>query len=334
MQTIALEFAKFRINLKHQLIEDLGEFSVFCLKTISEGCSLEDISKITLLNKEFIYSQLSFIRDRKYITEDNQITEKGRRIVNILNFLEKYRSSIEFYTDHYIDNPDYKKPIPLNLIDNLSKKPSAKNIYIEQLIKPYRLTNMLNKENFKEKLIKFIIEEAPDYKDLIEEEKENLLIEAKHIESKKAILEFEEEKLLQSTSFVKEKGLTFAIPVITLETKCSVISNNKKVKEKFQKWYDANYHILKKKVYNLIDGSQIEAPFEFKIKVEDKIPALVRKLNFDSLNIYEEDVIISGEIFPYMIIEKHIQEGYATGYISEKKFSEILEEAIFNRGSV
>ncbi len=329
---LSLEFTKFKINIKHQLINDLGEFSIFCLKAISEGCTLQDLSDITLLKPEFIHFQLSFLRDRQYLNQDNKLTQKGERLVKILEFLEKYGSSIEVYTDNYIENQKYKKIIPLNLIDNLPKDSLADTVYIKPLIKSYRLTKILNSEDFKDKLINYLKETISDYKELIEEEESKLTIEAEYVEYIKATVKFEVEKIVSSISLTKQEGLAIAIPVVVLETKSYLNSENKKIKEKFQDWIDNNKNLFKKKVFNLLSGSQFDTVFEFKDKTPQNIPTLVRKVELEELNIYEMDITIPREVFPYMKIENYIQEGYTVGYIPEEKLSKLLEETLFNVG--
>lgn len=51
---LTLRFAKLRLIINHTQIVNLGSFSVFCLKAISEGLNLDQISQITLLKEELI----------------------------------------------------------------------------------------------------------------------------------------------------------------------------------------------------------------------------------------------------------------------------------------
>ncbi|MCS7215762.1 MAG: hypothetical protein RMI30_03470 [Thermodesulfovibrio sp.] len=100
---LTLNFSKFSLNISHRLITNLGEFSIFCIKAIAEGLTLDKISSITNISEEIITEQLEFSRQKGYLTNDNKITDKGLRLKKILDFIEKNSGKYSFYVDCYTE---------------------------------------------------------------------------------------------------------------------------------------------------------------------------------------------------------------------------------------
>lgn len=179
--SLNLEFACFNISIDHKFIVDLGEFTIFCMKALSEGLTIDDISRITLLSTDLINSQLSFVRQRGYLSKDNRLTEKGNHLINLLEFKRKYSSSVRSYVDCYIDDDKLKMTFSPESIDLL---PSEGGIYVKSTINQVRLNRIVNSDSFIDKLLSCLIENIPEHKELIEKEKDNLIFQARYEDSK------------------------------------------------------------------------------------------------------------------------------------------------------
>ncbi len=86
---LIFEFARYILHVDHEYIVDVGEFSSFCLRAFYNGYSIDDITKITLLHVDLIDEQLKFLRERGYLTEKNILTDKGRLLVKIFEFIHR-----------------------------------------------------------------------------------------------------------------------------------------------------------------------------------------------------------------------------------------------------
>ena len=67
---ISFKFSVFDLEIEHKILKELGEFTIFCMKTISNGMKIKDVSNIIQIKEKTIKKQLAFAISRKYLTDE------------------------------------------------------------------------------------------------------------------------------------------------------------------------------------------------------------------------------------------------------------------------
>lgn len=322
---LSLRFAKVRMFISHLQVKSLGSFSMFCMKAISEGLTIEDISEITLLKQELIIEQLKFARQQKYLTEDNQLSDKGRRLVDVLNFLEKYPKGLVFYLDTYTEQKDitavYKEE-ELNVFSVGTKN------HINQRLKTIMILRLLN-EGFSKELHTQIVEHLiPDERDLIEQEKDYLQYDFKIDEFTDFVIPFDLERFMDKISY-NQGDIDIFLPVVTFELN---------VKPAFE---DLDREDLSKitelftntrRSFNLLDGSPMTQHFQ---KVTAPTKNKIIKM-FDKYKVFnqEEHLNIPMHLLCKIHIKPEVIENYAVAYLKKEDLHHLLNETIRVGGAV
>lgn len=119
------------VELSHKNLDELGDFTIYCMKAIYKGLSIEDISDIILINSNVIKRQLNFMISRKYLNEDYCLTDKGREFIELFKLISDFNNNeVKVALDHFIetntrtvysaDNEDLSdEPMGVVVSDNL-----------------------------------------------------------------------------------------------------------------------------------------------------------------------------------------------------------------------
>lgn len=326
---MSFNFALCNVSIDHKLIDDLGEFTVFCMKALSEGLSINDISKITLLSPDHINSQLYYIQQKKYINEDNKLTDKGNLLVKLLEFKEKYKKSIQFYVDCYLDNEELKILFSPEIVEKFPFK-SEESLIIQPLIKGYRITKIVNGTVFRDIIVNYLMESLPEYKELIKTEKENFIFDITCKEFKNISLEFSVEEIMQAISYEKTKGIMIAIPAVVVESSYLFLTHNDNLNNTLSKRLIKNDITTKKIVVNLINGCYIDK--QVNLQKSTNVPEINKRFKIEDLVLpeYKINTMRLYKIPSVSRIKKSYQEGYVLCTIQESKLLELFKIKIAN----
>ncbi len=326
---LVFEFAFFRLRINHSYLADIGEFTSFCLKAISEGASVDDISAVTLLSPELINEQLSFVRSRHYLTTDNKLTEKGRYLISILEFIERYGDSIDFCLDTYIEDVSLKKLFPFQSIKALE---SGEGYLVNPNIKKTRLSRISN-EIPKSQFIEYIKTILKGHEDFIDKEKEYLNFEAKENDRVNIKLEFTLKELLDIITLKGRQGLTFGLPVLLVEPSFSISIDDDHIRAFLNEFLDQNKDLTKRLVFNLLDGSVIQSYINIKNKSNDGTVYFDKMIGLSEINLPQKRLEIQGNLFPFLNIQHSVEETYAVGIVSDRDLACLFEKKIFAKDS-
>ncbi|HOV91206.1 MAG TPA: hypothetical protein PKW07_10920 [Syntrophorhabdaceae bacterium] len=324
--SLSFEFVCFNIIIDDVLLSDIGDFTVFCLKAISEGATIDDIASVTLLKADLIDSQLSFVKERGYLSKDNTLTEKGRYLVNILDFKEKYGTAADFCIDAYIDDVGLKTLFKPELIINLQ---STKGFSVNPKIKRTRIIRMAYE--FVEKgLIEYLKSYFPEQRDFIEKEKDNLSINVRYKCSYNVSLDFTPDEMLEVVSFAKDgdKGISIGVPVLVCESSFSVATNDEDIQALLDSLIKQDESFSKTIVFNLLDGSLLDPMVQTKKKEADDTVYIDKLVKLTDLVPHGENVNILSNLFLFLNIQKVLKERYIVGVISDAQLSSIFQKKI------
>ena len=86
---LSFKFNTYILKINSNIIQDIGELNLFCMKAIEQGLSIKDISSIILIDTKVIEKQLNFALSRQYLNKDNTLSEKGKKILLLLEFIKE-----------------------------------------------------------------------------------------------------------------------------------------------------------------------------------------------------------------------------------------------------
>lgn len=119
------------VELSHKNLDELGNFTIYCMKAIYKGLTVEDISDIILINDNVVKRQLDFMISRKYLNEYYCLTDKGREFIELFKLISDFNNNkVRVALDHFIemntrtvysaDNEDLSdEPMGVVVSDNL-----------------------------------------------------------------------------------------------------------------------------------------------------------------------------------------------------------------------
>lgn len=126
------------VELSHKNLDELGDFTIYCMKAIYKGLTVEDISDIILINDNVVKRQLDFMISRRYLNEYYCLTDKGREFIELFKLISDFNNNkVRVALDHFIemntrtvysaDNEDLSDEpmgvvVPDNLFDYKVKK--------------------------------------------------------------------------------------------------------------------------------------------------------------------------------------------------------------------
>lgn len=318
---LTLRFAKLRLNINHTQIVNLGSFSVFCLKAISEGLNLDQISQITLLKEELISEQLEFARERGYLTEYNTLTNKGARLIEILNFVEEYSGKFFFYIDLYTEQTTAQA---IYLEQEINRFSSNGKNFIEPVLKQRGTLRLVNEKINKEIFHYFLLSQIPEQESLINQEWDQFELYCEPVDFKDITLTFEVSKFMQSLSFEpKSNSVNLQIPILSINFSIKPLkeSPDKSYLEKIQMEISPL-----RQDYNLIDGELISfKPTELERPSPNRIEPFLKQTD-----ILNKDLIssISKKFSSFAEIKPEIKTGFADAYLDKQTLHMMINNTI------
>ncbi|WP_367109147.1 hypothetical protein [uncultured Psychrobacter sp.] len=128
---LSFKFSVHDVELSHKNLDELGDFTIYCMRAIYKGLLVEDISDIILINANVIKRQLDFMISRKYLNEDYCLTDKGREFIELFKLISDFNNNeVKVALDHFIEtnarnvysaNNEYLSDEPMGVVvsDNL-----------------------------------------------------------------------------------------------------------------------------------------------------------------------------------------------------------------------
>jgi len=252
---MSFKLSIFNLNINHQMLNELGVFTIFCMKAIDAGLKIEDISKIILIDEKVIKKQLSFAISRKYLNEDMSLSKKGEEIVKLYEFINIFnQKGVKTAMEHYIEKPTKL----LYFVDNKNLTKEPKGYVIEDNIYDYKMQNIFNNivENDKNKIKEFILHYFIEYKEIIEQFLEGFEFKIVKTDEKRYFnYEIDKNELINRLQYNRDRSKDYIvvdIPMIEIEKIISseVLDSNeiKDIQKKLNKY----------RYFNLLDGNPME----------------------------------------------------------------------------
>lgn len=164
---ISFKFSVIELEIEHKILKELGEFTIFCMKAISNDMKIKDISNIIQIKKKIIKNQLAFAISRKYLTDDFILTQKGIETVKLFEFINNFNQrKVKIALEHYIEN-DSKLFYSAN---NKKFEDDSTGYLMKDNLFYYKLQNKFDEiiEKDRSKIKDFILVDFDDYKTIIE----------------------------------------------------------------------------------------------------------------------------------------------------------------------
>ncbi len=64
---VSIPYQGYKLSLHLERIEDVGEFTLFCLRAFGDGLSLSDLSQVTAIDRMTIQKHLDFLVKREFV---------------------------------------------------------------------------------------------------------------------------------------------------------------------------------------------------------------------------------------------------------------------------
>ncbi|GAA9835348.1 hypothetical protein VN0545_10070 [Helicobacter pylori] len=64
---VSIPYHGYKLSLHLARIEDVGEFTLFCLRAFGDGLSLSDLSHVTAIDRMTIQKNLDFLVKREFV---------------------------------------------------------------------------------------------------------------------------------------------------------------------------------------------------------------------------------------------------------------------------
>ncbi len=90
---VSVPYQGFKLSLHLARIEDVGEFTLFCLRAFGDGLSLSDLSQVTAIDRMTIQKNLDFLVKREFVDEKHKISSYGRAILDLHAKINDFNST-------------------------------------------------------------------------------------------------------------------------------------------------------------------------------------------------------------------------------------------------
>ncbi len=64
---VSIPYQGYKLSLHLARIEDIGEFTLFCLQAFGDGLNLSDLSQVTAIDRMIIQKHLDFLVKRGFV---------------------------------------------------------------------------------------------------------------------------------------------------------------------------------------------------------------------------------------------------------------------------
>jgi len=312
---ISFKFSVFELEIEHKILKELGEFTIFCMKAISDDMKIKDISNIIQIKKKIIKKQLTFAISRKYLTDNFILTEKGIETVELFEFINIFnQQKIKIALEHYIEN-DLKLLYSAN---NKKFEDNSNGYLVKDNLFDYKIQNKFNEiiEKDRAKIKDFILVYFDNYKTIVEKYLSDFIFKINKNEKQK----FYNYKIDESTFIGELKNtknttnsyISIDIPMLevnkTITSKILDREDIDKIKAEFKKY----------KYFNLIDGEPLQLESQNNINNSNvKIEPLINKKSIIKNNLDGKEVQLND--FLYIDMKTEIKEFYRTKFFDITK---------------
>lgn len=325
---LTLTFAKFKIEFSSQVINNLGNFLIFCLKAFNDNLSISDISKITDLNENIILEQLEFAKDKNYITPELKLTQKGEVLINLLDFLETYKDKIFFYVNCYSDeitNDNIYNDISIEQLDN--KHINILNPNLEK----FKLLILLENNLKIEHLYEYIKSILKDNLKISIDDFRQLQVHYRFIKFKQVTIPVKLNEFLNNLNCNNlDKGIEILLPAISCKldiNQTSIFPEMYGEIETFMKEKD----MLGDKIFSLLDKSLVHSNYQIIEKADQKSNKLTPILNFKDVIENNIEEMIPAKFLFYTHIKSEIKECYVKCILIPSLLNKLINENLMDK---
>ncbi|GAA7923615.1 hypothetical protein HpMS258_13510 [Helicobacter pylori] len=64
---VSVPYHGYKLSFYLERIEDIGEFTLFCLRAFGDGLNLNDLSQVTAIDRMIIQKHLDFLVKREFV---------------------------------------------------------------------------------------------------------------------------------------------------------------------------------------------------------------------------------------------------------------------------
>jgi len=307
---ISFKFSVFDLEIEHKILKELGEFTIFCMKTISNGMKIKDISNIIQIKEKTIKKQLAFAISRKYLTDDFILTEKGIETVELFEFINTFnQEKIKIALEHYIENNSKL----LYSANNKKFEDNNTGYLIKDNLFDYKMQYKFDEiiENDRSKIKDFILNDFENYKTIIEKYLDDFIFKIEKNEKQRFYnYEIDEDNFiseLNNKQSTTNSCISVDIPILEVNkiitSEILDTENINKIKAKFDKY----------KYFNLINGEPIQLETKSKSTNSNlEIKPLVTKKSIIKNNLDCKEIRLND--FLYVDMKTEIKEFYKTKF--------------------
>ncbi|MGL2423031.1 MarR family transcriptional regulator [Helicobacter pylori] len=87
---VSIPYQGYKLSLCLERIEDIGEFTLFCLHAFGDGLNLNELSQVTEIDSMTIQKHLDFLVKRGFVNEKHKISVCGCNILKLHDEINKF----------------------------------------------------------------------------------------------------------------------------------------------------------------------------------------------------------------------------------------------------
>ncbi|WP_033739122.1 hypothetical protein [Helicobacter pylori] len=87
---VSVPYQGYKLSLCLERIEDVGEFTLFCLRAFGDGLNLNELSQVTEINLITIQKHLDFLVKRGFVNERHKISTYGQTVLKLHDEINKF----------------------------------------------------------------------------------------------------------------------------------------------------------------------------------------------------------------------------------------------------
>jgi len=316
---ISFKFSVFDLEIEHKILKELGEFTIFCMKTISNDMKIKDISNIIQIKKKIIKKQLAFAISRKYLTDDFILTEKGIETVELFEFINIFnQQKIKIALEHYIENNSKL----LYSANNKKFEDNNTGYLIKDNLFDYKIQYKFDEiiEKDRSKIKDFILNDFENYKTILEKYLNDFIFKIEKNEEQRFYnYEINEDDFiseLNNTQNTTNSYISIDIPILEVN---KIITSEifdtehiNKIKAEFDKY----------KYFNLINGELLQLETKSKSNNSNlEMKPLINKKSILKNNLACKEIWLHD--FLYVDMKTETKEFYKTKFFD---ITQIMED--------
>ncbi|GAA8261501.1 hypothetical protein HpKG67_00590 [Helicobacter pylori] len=87
---VSIPYQGYKLSFCLERIEDIGEFTLFCLHAFGDGLNLSDLSQVTAIDRMIIQKNLDFLVKWGFVNEKHKISAYGCNILKLHDEINKF----------------------------------------------------------------------------------------------------------------------------------------------------------------------------------------------------------------------------------------------------